>query len=131
MNDIFKFEPIEPLIENRYIINIVGTYIPQFLFSKYKIYNEGEELIFTTEFYETVNFTFNPKDFFEITGVKIDYLSPIGEVVSSLEFKIKGSNFEKEQSYSNSELQTNKLKFIMDKESIQLTSKSNEENGRI
>jgi hypothetical protein len=131
MNDIFKFEPIEPLIENRYIINIVGTYIPQFLFRKYKIHNEGEELIFTTEFYETVNFTFNPKDFFEITGVKIDYLSPIGEVVSSLEFKIKGSNFEKEQSYSNSELQTNKLKFIMDKESIQLTPKSNEENGRI
>jgi hypothetical protein len=128
MKDIFKFEPIEPLIENRYLINIIGAYVPQFLFKKYKIYNEGDDLIFTTEFYETINFIFNPKDFFDITGVKIDYLSPIGEIISSLEFKIKGSNFEKEQSYSNSELQTNKFKFIMDKESTLLTFKSNEEN---
>ncbi len=128
MNDIFKFEPIEPLIENRYIINVIGVYVPQFLFRKYKIYNEGDDLIFTTEFYETVNYIFNPKDFFDITGVKIDYLSPIGEIISSLEFKIKGSNFEKEQSYSNSELQTNKFKFIIDKESMMLTFKSDEEN---
>jgi hypothetical protein len=128
MNDLLKFEPVEPLIENRYLINIIGAYIPQFLFRKYKIYNEGEELIFSTEFYETVNFSFNPKDFFDITDVKIDYLSPIGDVINSLVFKIKGSNFEKEQSYSGVDLQTNKLKFIIDKETMNLVFKSNEEN---
>lgn len=118
--DITKFRPVEPLKSNRYLIKIVGTEIPSFLFTKYKIYNEGDTLIFTTKFYETVEFSFNPAEFFNITGVVIDYLDPIGNVVNSLSFNVSGSNFERKQSYSDDGLQINSLRFIINKESLTL-----------
>ena len=59
---------VEPAKTNRFIIKIKGADIPEYLFKNYKIYNEGEELILTTEFYETVEYTFNPSDFFNIIG---------------------------------------------------------------
>lgn len=120
MVNFTKFQTVEPLKENRYIINIIGTNIPEYLFREYRIYNEGDNLIFTTKFYETVEFSFNPKEFFNITGVKIDYLDPVGEVVNSLIFNVKGSNFERTQSYSNDDLQMNELRFIIDKETMKL-----------
>ena len=121
MSDLSKFKFVEPLKENRFIINITGTNIPNYLFRKFEIYNEGDELIFTTSFYETVEFSFNPKEFFNITGVVIDYLDPVGDIVNSLMFNVKGSNFQRKQSYSNDELQTNELKFIVEKETMNLT----------
>jgi hypothetical protein len=130
MNILTDFKPIEPLKENRYIINIIGTNIPVYLFTKYKIFNEGDNIIFTTQFYETVNFSFNPKDFFDITGVKIDYLDPIGNVVNSLFFNVKGSNFERKQSYKNDGLQINKLRFIVDKNTMHLQYITNEEEKK-
>jgi len=119
MKDIF-FPAIEPLKENRFIINFIGTNIPSYLFREYKIFNNGDNLIFTTKFFETVNFSFNPIEFFNITGVVIDYLDPIGQVINSLSFTVTGSNFKRKQSYSNDELQLNKLKFIIKKDSLKL-----------
>lgn len=123
VNPSIDFRPIEPLKSNRFIIKIKGADIKTFLFRKYKLYNEGEELIFTTEFYETVEFAFNPKDFFGIVGITIDYLDPIGTVVNSLEFDVKGSNFERKQSYKSDSLQINKLRFIVNKETMRLKNK--------
>lgn len=130
MNILTDFKPIEPLKENRFIINVLGTNIPCYLFTKYKIFNEGDKLIFTTQFYETVHFSFNPKDFFDITGVKIDYLDPIGNVVNSLFFNVRGSNFERKQSYKNDGLQINKLRFIVDKNTMHLEYVINEEEKK-
>ena len=124
MSVLTNFRVTEPLKENRFLINIVGTNIPNFLFRKFEIYNEGDELIFTTTFYETVEFSFNPTEFFNITGVVIHYLDPTGEVVNSLIFNVKGSNYQKKQSYSNDELQTNELKFIVEKETMNLSYKN-------
>jgi hypothetical protein len=123
--------PIEPLKENRFLIKIEGTKIHPYLFRKYKLFNDGEEMIFTTEFYETVHFSFNPKDIFDITGVSIEYLDPIGEVVNALEFQVKGVNFEREQSYNNDELQINKFRFIVNKDTMSLKYKPTEiEDGK-
>jgi hypothetical protein len=130
MSCLSDFKPVEPLKENRFIINVLGANIPCYLFTKYKIFNEGDNLIFTTQFYETVNFSFNPKDFFDITGVKIDYLDPIGNVVNSLFFNVKGSNFERKQSYKNDGLQINKLRFIVDKNTMHLEYVINEEEKK-
>jgi len=112
--------PIEPLMSNRYIIRVIGVEIPEYLFRSFKIFNNGEDLIFMTDFFETVQYSFNPNDFFNITGIKIEYLSPIGDVVKSLIFNIKEGNFEKEQSYSDDGLQINKLKYTIDKNSLYL-----------
>ena len=125
-----KYFPIEPLKENRFLINLQGTDVPSHLFRKYKIFNEGEELIFTTQFYETVQYSFNPKDFFNITGVSIEYLDPVGEVVNALDFQVKGSNFERNQSYKNDKLQINKLKLIVDKDTIKLRFKPKTKDGQ-
>lgn len=115
---INDFEPVEPLKENRFLINIIGTEIPSYLFRNYKMYNEGEELIFETSFFETVNFTFNPSDFFNITGVVLDFLDPTGAVCGGLVFDVKGSNFMRKQKYSNDDLQITKLRFVVEKKTL-------------
>lgn len=127
---ILNFKTIEPLKENRFLIKLEGVDIPSYLFRKYKIFNEGEELIFTTQFYETVQYSFNPKDFFKITGVSIEYLNPVGEVVNALDFQVKGSNFERNQSYKNDKLQINKLKLIVNKDTINLRFKPTTKDGK-
>ena len=118
--ELAAFAAQEPLKENRFIIKIKGADIHSYLFRKYKIFNEGDDLIFTTSFYETVNYCFNPVDFFKIYAVSIEYLDPTGVVVNSLEFDVKGSNFERKQSYRNDKLQINKLRFVVDKKTMNL-----------
>jgi len=113
------FKMVEPLKNNRFLIEFPELNIPQFLFRNYEMYNDGEKMLFTTEILETINYTFNPKDFFKITEVKIEYLDPIGESVGGFTFKVKGSNFKKTGSYSDDSLQTNHFTFIIDIESIQ------------
>lgn len=117
--DFLKFEPVEPGKTNRFIIRSIGdVIIPEILFRNYKFYNDGDDLIFTTEFCETVDYVFNPKYFFSITGFKIDYLDPTGIIYKSIIFDVKGSNFEKIGDYREDTITTNKLKFIVNKEKI-------------
>lgn len=113
------FSLMEPLKNNRFLISFPDINIPNYLFRSYEMYNEGENLIFTTEILETVDFTFNPKDFFKITSVKLEYLDPVGEVVGGLVFNVKGSNFKKTGNYSDDGLQTNSFIFLVDIDSIQ------------
>jgi hypothetical protein len=115
-----NYYPIEPAMENRFVIKITGADIPEYLFRKYKIYNEGEELILTTEFLESVMFTFNPTEFFNITEVTIDYLDPTGVPHQSILFPVKGSNFKKVGDYSSNEITTIKMRFIVDIKGIKL-----------
>lgn len=123
--DFSNFKMVEPAKSNRFIIKLIGVDIPEYLFRKYKIHNEGEELIFTTEFYETVNYTFNPGEFFNVTGVEINYLDPVGEVHNSLIFSVKGSNFKKVGEYSSDNITTTKLRFVIDIKTIKLEFKNN------
>lgn len=117
----YKFKAFEPLKECRFIINVIGTVLPDYLFREYRIYNDGEDLLFETSFMETVHFSFNPKEVFNINTCIIDFLDPTGVVVNSLRFNVKGLNYERSQSYKNGdELQLNHLKFIIDKESMNL-----------
>ena len=116
---------VEPAKTNRFIIKIKGADIPEYLFKSYKIYNEGEVLILTTEFYETVEYTFNPSDFFNIIGIEILYLDPVGTIYNSISFDVKGSNFKKTGSYSEDEITKNKLRFVIDKKTIKLKYDNN------
>jgi hypothetical protein len=118
---------IEPLMENRYIIELIGSDIPSYSFKEYSLHNEGTDFIFMTRFYETCNYTFNPKSIFDITDVVIKYLDPVGDAISGLRFKIKGINFSRKQSYANSELQMNDIKIIVDAESMTLYSEIKKE----
>lgn len=114
------FDPYEPKMDNRFIIKFTGVDIPEYLFRKYEIYNEGEEIIFTTEFIEPLHFTFNPKDLFNITDVQIKHLDPVGIEVSNLSFNVKGSNFEQKGDYSDGNLLINSFRFVVNKESIKV-----------
>jgi len=109
------FEPIEPLKSNRWVIKTKPLVITDFLFREYKMFNEGEEIILETSFFETILGTYNPKDLMNITDLKIEYLSPIGDVVGGFDMTIKGVNFEKHHSYSSDELLITNLRFVIDK----------------
>lgn len=120
---------IEPLKSNRWVIKFQGIDISPYLFRKYKIYNEGEEIIFTTEFFESVQWSYNIKDIFNIESVIIEYLSPVGDVVNGIKFIPKGINFERKHSYSDDGLMITKLRFIIDTNTLTLLFKT-EENGK-
>jgi hypothetical protein len=113
-----QFQQIEPLKNNRFLITFEDVNVPQYFFRNYEMYNEGEEMIFITEFLESVTYTFNPKDFFKINRVKLEYLDPIGQTAGGMIFKVKGSNFSKKGDYSDDSIQTTQLRFVVDIDSI-------------
>ena len=114
MENLKQFIPVEPLLENRWIIKTHPININPYLFRKYKMYNEGESVIFKTEFFETVMDTYNPKELLEITDITLEYLDPTGVVVGGLKMIVKGINFERKHSYSENDLMITKLRVIID-----------------
>jgi hypothetical protein len=122
-----NFEPVEPLKSNRWLIRTEGMDIEPFLFRKYKLFNEGEDIIFTTEFYETVAQSYNPKDLLNIVGFSIEYLDPIGTNVSELKFDVKGINFKRKDSYSKDDLMITKLRVVVNKDSMKILKQNQDE----
>jgi hypothetical protein len=125
MPELTKFTPVEPLKSNRFIIKFnKEVTVPEYLFRNFKIYNEGEKLIFKTKMYQTVNYSFNPADLFKITDVKIEYLDPVGEVVNGLSFDIQGSNLSYKNDYSDDNLSMIDFQFVINPETISLINKN-------
>ena len=115
MEQKYQFNQIEPLKSNRWIIETYPTEINPILFRKYKLFNEGDKLIFKTEFIETIEGVYNPMHLFEISEITLKYLSPIGDVVDGFKMIVGGLNFVKNHSYSSDDLLTTKMRFIIDK----------------
>jgi len=111
---------IEPLRKNRFIIEPIGVKIDDHLFRNFSLFNEGDNIIFTTSFYETVQFAFDPKEFFNLTGFIVKYLGPINDVVQTMSFDVMGVNFTKKQDYSNDGLSGYKLRCIVDSGTIKI-----------
>jgi hypothetical protein len=121
-----EFKMVEPLKSNRWIISFNNDVeVPEYLFNRYKIKNEGEDLVLTTRMFNTVHYSFNPADLFKITEVTIKYLDPIGEVVNGLILPIKGSNVEIKCSYKNDNLMFTNFRFIIDVEKMSPLYKNN------
>ncbi len=118
-----KFENVEPLMENRWIIRTHPININPYLFRKYKMYNEGDTIIFKTEFLETVMDTYNPKELMEITEITLEYLDPIGSVVGGLKMKVNGINFKRKHSYSGNDLMITKLIIVIGEINLLTTEK--------
>lgn len=116
---------VEPLKSNRFIIKFNDEVkIPEYLFSKFKIYNQADKLFFKTKMYQTIDYSFNPQDLFKITDVTINYLDPVGEVVNGLTFSIKGSNMSYKNDYSDDGLSVIKFLFVIDNDSIKLINEN-------
>jgi len=119
MSEIFK--PFEPVLKNRFIINVnEEVNIPEYLFRKFHIENVGEDFIFTTEIYQTVEYTFNPADLTKITSIVLKFLGPIGDLVGGLHMLVKGSNMEIGGDYADDELLIVKFRFVVKPEEINL-----------
>ena len=69
------FQQLEPLKKNRFLINFENTSVPNFLFRNLNLYNEGEKLIFETSIWETIQYTFNPLEIFNLLTVKLEFLT--------------------------------------------------------
>ena len=122
---IQDFKMTEPLKSNRWILSFNDEVnVPVYLFSKYKIKNEGNELIITTKMFNTIEYSFNPSDLYKITEVKIDYLDPIGNVVNGLILPIKGSNLEIKCSYKDDNLMFTNFRFVIDVTNMRLIYKN-------
>ena len=115
-----KFPLLEPLKCNRWLIRFEGLDIEPYLFRKSKMYNEGDEIIFLTEYLETVQNTYNPKDLLNIVAVTIEYLDPTGVAVQKLKFDVKGLNFKIKQSYKKDKFQITKLRFVVNTDTLHL-----------
>lgn len=113
-NRFENFKMMEPIKKNRFIISFKGTDIPDYCFRNFKIYNEGENIVFETSIWQTVNYLFNPTELFEIKGVKIEFLSPIGETINGLDFDVKGLNLDMDCSYSDDNISSVNFKLIID-----------------
>jgi hypothetical protein len=121
MPELTKFTPVEPLKSNRFIIKFnKEVTVPEYLFRSFKIYNEGEKLIFKTKMYQTVNYSFNPADLFKITSVTIEYLDPIGEVVNGLNFDVQGSNLSFKNDYLEDNLSIIDFQFVINPDTMKL-----------
>lgn len=114
MSNFNSFEPFEPLKNNRFVINVVGTDIPGYLFTSYRIHNQDKTMVVETEFYETVDWAFNPQEFFDIKDLIIQNINAVGDVVSTLDFSVKEIFYEKNCSYHDDGFVINRLKFITD-----------------
>ena len=78
---------------------------------------ENNVLYFETEIRETLNYILNPAtDFENMTRFRIQNLDPTGVVVGSICFTAKINQYERICDYSDSDLLTNKLKFVIDKD---------------
>lgn len=126
-NKLNDFKIYEPLKENRWIIETYPTQINPCLFRKYRMFNEGEKIIFKTEFVETIEETYNPKELLEITDIDLKYLSCVGDVVGGYKLVVGGLNFDKKHSYSNDDLLITKMRFVI--EHINPLFFKTEENG--
>jgi hypothetical protein len=130
-NEVFK--SFEPLKENRFIINVnKEVNIPEYLFRKFHIENVGEDFIFTTEIYQTVEYTFNPGDLTKITEIILKFLGPVGDLVGGLHMLVKGSNMEMIGDYGGGELLITKFRFVVKPEEINLLCQDikKEEDGK-
>jgi hypothetical protein len=119
MSEFFK--AIEPLKKNRFIIEFnKEVSVPNYLFRKFHIENVGEDYIFTTEIYQTVEYTFNPSDLTKITEVVLKFLGPVGDLVGGLHMVVSGSNIESGGDYSEDDLLVVKFRFVIKPEGINL-----------
>ena len=131
MSEIFK--PFEPVLKNRFIINVNNEVnIPEYLFRKFHIENVGEDFIFTTEIYQTVEYTFNPADLTKITSIVLKFLGPFGDLVGGLHMLVKGSNMEIGGDYGDDGLLIVKFRFVVKPEEINLLCQDikKEEDGK-
>ena len=111
MKKIIKFEPMEPLKSNRWILRTHPLNINYHLFNEYKLYYDGNEMVLKTQFMESVDKSYNPQDLLEITDVTIEYLNPVGKTVSGLKMIIDSVNFVRKDSYKKDKIMKTKLKF--------------------
>jgi hypothetical protein len=128
MTHKLEYDYIEPLKNNRWIIKFnEEVKVSEYLFSSFSIKNEGEDFILKTKIYETVNYSFNPKDLFKITDVYIEYLDPTGVVVNGMKLPVKGSNLSKKCDYGKDGIMTTNFRFIIDSEKINMYYKNNDD----
>ena len=126
-NQFENFKVFEPLKTNRFLIRFnEDVFVPEYLFRKFKIINEGEKLIFTTEIYETTEYSFNPSDLFKITDIEIDYLDPTGVVVNGLRFEVVGANMKQKCDYGKDNLMLIKFRFVVDINKVKLLYTNND-----
>jgi hypothetical protein len=116
--DIKKLEYLEPLKTNRWYIKFEGYKIEPYLFRKYKIFNDGDKLMFSCELYETVIHQINPKNLFNLGVVTIEFLDPIGSVVNGFKFTPKGILFEQVGDYSSDDLLNYKILIEVNKDTL-------------
>jgi hypothetical protein len=115
MKKIIKFEPMEPLKSNRWILRTYPLNIDYHLFNEYKLYYDGNNIVLKTWFMESVDKSYNPQDLLEITDVTIEYLNPVGKTVSGLKMIIDSVNFVRKDSYKKDKIMKTKLKFVVSK----------------
>jgi|LakMenE01Jun11ns_1017448.scaffolds.fasta_scaffold9919319_6 hypothetical protein len=126
-----KWEYFEPLKTNRWIIKLKGCDIQEYLFRRYKIFNDADKLMFSTEIYETVHHHINPKELFNIEEVLIEFLDPTGGVVNGFIFTPKGIQFEQLGDYGSDDFLNYKILMEIDKSTLKsiYEGKKEEKNG--
>lgn len=109
---IIKERPmyLEPKFCHRFLIEIPNSNVDSWAFQNFKIYTEGEDLLFETNLIDFIPSKINPVELLKTKKVIISFLDPTGEVVNKYSFNIKGVFYELNGDYGKDELLTHKLK---------------------
>ena len=103
---------IEILRSNRFIITVNGIDIPENQFTGYNLVFRDTVFKLTVSFYDTVEHWFNPTDMNSIESFSIQYLDPVGIVISTLNIMVvEPLTFERHGSYSDLDILKNFLSF--------------------
>lgn len=110
----FPMADYEPARANRFILYTLGAIIPSYSIRNYAFYYENDDTILEINFYDFVNFTFNPNETHLITGFVIDFLDPTGVVYGTLRMNaIRCLEYEKSGDYSSDDITNNRMKFLI------------------
>jgi len=115
---IHRINPVihqyEPARANRFILTTLGTEIPNYQLRSYDFGIHENNFTFEISFHDLVSFTFNPENFYNITGFLMEYIDPVGVVYNTLNLEVVDHlSYSKSGDYSDDTITTNYAKFLI------------------
>jgi hypothetical protein len=115
----------EPKRTHLFTIEFPGLNISPYFFQDYKLYTEGEDFVFETNIFDSIQEEVNPAKFLKIKNVVINHLDPTGKNnIGGYVFKTEGIYYESSNSYAENEFLIHKLKLKIAEDTFKMINEN-------